>query len=579
MAFDDIVKALTVQISADDLTGGLWGTMGKSVKEVWNNITALNQAWELGSKIYGTVQNGIALIASGFEKIAEGGNFAEAEASFAALARSHKVNGALIMESVDSIVEGEVKLNELIVQTGEAVKQGFSQHQIEVIYKYAKAYEDAFGGNVLDISNKIFDGFATGVGKGTKALDLFIEKDMDWIKLEDQLIKKTKEMGDGAFNAGDRFESLATSQYNAFLKIKENINFIIGESGFEGLIVSAKNFFDVIRENAPFIAGSIFIPIIDAVKATFPAIQNAGNMLFELFFDKTDSLKTVIRTIGGFVGNVIYEAAQLAENVWNLFAGSAGAWMSKWYDFLSYMGDTEIPGIGKLISEKDSLMLDRLSDQMKNVAFDTAELQRQQDAFNKSLWAGNEETKKTVSSNKDLTSGLDAISKGLLKAGQEFDTESGKKKKSKEATKDHNDELKKQIALYDEISKIANAPIEAIGKNVEETQKGLNELTSQYFNFLGDKDKNGSGMKSMAQYEMEQMLKEAQEQKERELSILQDHAYAQKFLAQSMIDTANKPKKIEFIAPNQPNVLEALIAKLIETLQQISLSEGTSVQG
>ena len=62
--FDDIVKALTIQVKADDLTGGAWSAIGGGVKSVWNNVTALNQAWELGGKIFDTVSG---LMSTGIE--------------------------------------------------------------------------------------------------------------------------------------------------------------------------------------------------------------------------------------------------------------------------------------------------------------------------------------------------------------------------------------------------------------------------------------------------------------------------------------------------------------------------------
>jgi hypothetical protein len=410
MAFDDIVKALTIQITADDLTGGMWSSVGKNISEAQKSVIALNQAWELGIKIYETVG---AALEKPIAILSAGGEYSEARAGFEALANSYNVNGQSIVNSLRDIAEGTIGLQEATQAASNAIKKGYSAEQIEVIAAFSKKYSDVVGGDFLSIAADIEQALATGQLKTIKQYDLAIAKGQDMASVMDIIKQKTEAMGSGAFNFGDAWKGIGQSAADALLEISGRLSDLAGSAGFGGLAESFRRFMAEIENQAPEIAAGVFRPIIDAAQIALPQLIDIVSGFFDMAFDRTDSLAVRINTMVIFVGNAIYDVIRLAENAWNLFAVIPTKSIQGWINMIGMIGSVEMMG-KSILSESTLTSIDKLNKSMDLFLFDTAELDRRQKAFNLSA------TESSIKS-KEFNLNISELSGGLGRVGQNFE--------------------------------------------------------------------------------------------------------------------------------------------------------------
>lgn len=303
--FDTITKALTIQISADDLTGGAWSSIGGAAKDLMNLATPFNQAWELASKVVNTVAAGLE---KPIQMLSEGGELSEARAGVEALGQSFEVNSARMLESIRDLSDGSLNITQAMQATGDAIRRGFSEDQVETIFAFAQKFVDTMGdskGGVLEVATKIEEAIFTGKGKGAKDFGLNIAVGTAFSDIEAQMQRLTEKMGDGAFNFGDSMEKMATAAADAGMRIKEELNNLVGREGFEDFETGLRAQFRTVEAHAEEIATAIFFPINEAWKIFSEHFLWIFDAL-DVGFNDTDTLgqKLVItiQTIGNTAG-------------------------------------------------------------------------------------------------------------------------------------------------------------------------------------------------------------------------------------------------------------------------------------
>ena len=586
--FDDVVKALTIKISADDLTGGAWSGIGKAAKGLMDMATPLNQAWELTGKV-------IEGVAGSMEKpiqwLSEGGEFAEAEAGLIALANSHKVNVDKILASIRDYSDGSLDLVKATKASSDAIRMGFSDEQVGVIWKFANKYADTMGGEVLQIATQIENAIFTGKGKSAKeyGLNIAIGASFDDIKKQMELLSKS--MGDGAFNFGEELEKMATSAGDAGLKIKEYLNNLVGEGGFGDITTWFIDGLRSVETMAPEIATAMFKPIMDAIDIGGEMIRGFFSFFGDLTgmaFESSDSLGTRLTTIVSTIGNTAYDTIEFVIDGINLVLtpinslamgifGINEAVLRMRLSAAEYMGSSSetINDLKLMISESQELS------KIGFFAIDKSDIEKRQEAYNKSIIQSGHEAKKTAEAHKEM-------SHGIQKAGEAFEDamkkEENAKSKTHEATralvksnndlsKSYQDVEKAAYGAYGEAGKGLADTIKSIGEIEAETTKGINATIGQ----LAEMAKMGN-LNTLEGHKIQDLLHQQQLEKAREQSLLERQAEAQNRLAGALSEYSRTPKRVEFYAPNNPNTAEMLLQFIVNWLVEQARAEGTVIQ-
>jgi hypothetical protein len=316
---DDIVKALTIKITADDLTGGAWSTVGNHMKSALNIATSLNQAWELGAKAYGVLT---ASLDKPIKMLSEGGEYSEIAAGFTAMAQTYGRDGVKIRDTIREISDGMMGLAEATQAASYAIKDGFNAKQIESIWTFAKKYSDVVGGNFEEIASKLEKGIFSGQVKKINAeFGLAIEKGQSVMQVMAQLDEKTRKMGDGAFNFGDSLGGMIQSSYDASLAIKRVVNDLVGSAGFGRMASEFRRVMRTIEDDAQYIGTAIFRPIFDAGQILADSMIALTLDVNDTMFSKVDTLQIKIESIIGMIGNSMYDLANIAYVIWNTTFG------------------------------------------------------------------------------------------------------------------------------------------------------------------------------------------------------------------------------------------------------------------
>lgn len=575
--FDDIVKALTIQIKADDLTGGAWSKIGDGVKTVWNNVAALNQAWELGGKVFDKVSG---ILSTGVDALSRGGAFAETEAAFRNLSQSMRVDGDSIVGSLLNISSNTENLERVTQSASNAMRQGYSAEQAQIIAGYAKKYTEAVGGNFLEVNDKIVDAIAQGKTKVLKEFGIMAEAGDKVSVVLGKMQKNAESFGRGAFNFGDDWSSMFISLENALLRVEKEMNVLAGVEGFGDFAASLRNAFAEISKDAPTLALAIFKPISDIGVAALKTLAVPLDILWDLLFDNTDSLHTQILTLAKFTGNTIYDLARIAGVAWDGVMAFVNANLINLLDVLAGFDLQMEKSLGVSVFGKEwRASMTGMIDSINKTSSVYEELTFKQTKFNNDLDFMADKAAKASAENNRFTDGLGKVSTGLLTVGQGFEKEKKAKDDSKKATKELSDETKELAKTYTDLGKGLEGTVKTMGDVVNKTQEGINKTAEQQVDFLSTADMFtfGAGQKKDA---IEKVMTGLQGQKAEEMRVLEKSADAQIELARAYTQFANTPRKIEHMATGSAKeILMSLVMSVIESLNNLSLTENTPVAG
>lgn len=487
MAYDDIVKALTIQITADDLTGGMWSSVGKGVKTVWDNVTALNQAWELGAKAYGVLADALETPVA---ILSAGGEYSEAEAGFRSLADSYKVDGEKIVNAIREISDGSVGLMEATQAASNAIKKGFSSDQIIVITEFSKKFSDVVGGDFLQIMADVERGLATGQTKLLKQYDIAIEKGMSMSQVLALIAEKTKSMGEGAFNFGDKWAGMLQSVNDAFLTVYKFFNDFMGENGFGEFADSFRESVKSVEKFAAPIATAIFIPIRDIVLEVLEAIKSVKSTASSIFFwmgDGVGSLGVKIVALATLAGTVFYNTAIYVKEQWNFITSPINAFfktvserLEGFLDSFARLGEYFGTNSKTLDMIKEAKLQAHELSKIDILGVDTLNLKERQTKFYEMI-DGALVKMKTVKKE---------VSTGLVEIGQAYkDTDKIVEKSLAEQERYNNSKASQAVALKRRIEDIEQNHADAlanIARTGNKDQKKIAEENIRYQEALRD---------------------------------------------------------------------------------------------
>lgn len=484
MAYDDIVKALTIQITADNLTGGAWSAVGKGVKYVWDNVTELNQAWELGAKAYGVLADALETPVA---ILSAGGEYSEAEAGFRSLADSYKVDGDKIVNAIREISDGSAGLMEATQAASNAIKKGFSSDQIIAITEFSKKFSDVVGGDFLQIMADVERGISTGQTKLLKQYDIAIDKSMSMNQILALIAEKTNSMGEGAFNFGDKWAGMLQSVNDAYLVIYKGLNDLLGEDGFGDFADSFRKNMKTVEDLAVPIATAIYYPIKDAIFETLKVIETMSNSAFGKLFEDTDTLGVKVLTLASTVGNTFYDLAIYVKEQWNFVTSPINAFFKQVHAELEWFYGNYIK-LGKFLGASEEtinqlkeakLQAYELS-KIDIIGVDTLDLKEKRTRYNEQI----------DSSIEKLKTMKKEVSTGLSEMGQAYkDTDKIVEKSLAKQERYNNSKASQAVALKRRIEDIEQNHADAlanIARTGNKDQKKIAEENIRYQEALRD---------------------------------------------------------------------------------------------
>jgi hypothetical protein len=230
--FDDIVKAVTIQINSKDMTQGVWSKLGVNTKSLSASIVTLNQAWQLTTGVMSAVADGAKLVIDGFVKIGtetkqlltDGGNFNEQFGQFARLAQNKGLQPDKLILDIQNITSNTTDLSKTISVASKAISAGFSERQMNLAFTYAKKFSESTGESFDAVANKIVQAMATGRKTTLQTLGIIVEKGGDAQEAFKALEKALGNFGNAGFNAADKFISVNNSLDEFYKKTAQAAN-------------------------------------------------------------------------------------------------------------------------------------------------------------------------------------------------------------------------------------------------------------------------------------------------------------------------------------------------------------------
>jgi hypothetical protein len=519
----EIQRALTIQITADDLTGGAWSGITERVEELKDDVVSLNQAWELGAKIY---EAAAAALERPLEALKAGGDFAEMEAGLQSLASTYGISSKMIVDRVREITDGTIGIREATEMASGAIARGFSYQQIGTVFELAQKWADAFGGSVVQNAEALERGLMGAPGRINKEFGLAIESTDTMAQRMEKLRLKIDSLGPGVFNFNDAWTAVKNSVADVELIIGKAMNALSAD------IESAAKQFRAemlsVEKLAPEIATAIYLPIKDTLKAIGLGLDS----LFGWMFDSTDDLGVKVTTVVVAIGNTFYDTAKGVMGVYNIVAGV--------FDEFVRTGAAALEGlysayyrIGEATGTMSQKTLEGLYIEIETLRkiqgtglfkYDVSNITKAQDEYNTAiLKAGEAHQRLKRDPIKPFWEETEKAAGGATKA-----------------TKAAGDAYKKAAEEYGLYVKAAREDYARTG-NLEEYKQRIKGANDK-FNADTQKKKQSDAASSKG------------------------------------TSSASDGKYLEIRAPDSPNVLEALIKTIIDELVKAAKLEGTKVQ-
>lgn len=584
----DITKALTIKITADDLTGGAWSKVGGAIKDVLKYTTALNQAWELGSKIYNKVAAQLGAVT---EAVSRGGEFSQQAASLRSLALSYQQHGDEIVNDIRRLSNETVSLQQATVLASSAIKHNLGAETIAAVAQFASKYADAMQGvDKAQVQETLYKALASGRTKALAEFGLVIKDGEAMGAVIAQLKQKADDLGPSVFNLADSMKALGNAADGAFLKVTSAINDVIGDWGFDQTITA--QFTEAMRaveQNAGVIATGIVVPISDALGFIYDQITGPTSLMsaivdvFDLGFAETDTFEIKTRTILRMIGNSMYDIVDGLKNTWNTVVTPIEYTLKGIFKLYSLMNSAAAEVID-FIGVGDRQDYDIAAQTAQNlvdgriVFADTDATAKARAKYNAGLDEAIKKTDTMTRATFEAKAGLQRVGEAFDKAADSADKKAKAATKATVAVKETSTAAKQAAADYTGMADKLSSAMTALATITSKTQEGINATAGAVADFIANKFDVFSFSNSSKMAEFEKLLRRQEEAKARELAIVERQAEAQADLADAMRETADKPKIVEFRAPTDANSTERFIREVVAHLVKLAKAEGTMVQ-
>lgn len=311
----------------------------KAIDEYSKTVTGLNQGFELAGKTLGileciastafaAVKTGAEFAFDGVKKAIDlaslGGAFDEQRNQFENLAKSYKVSGQAIIDTVKATSSNTISEFDSIAVGTKALAAGLKGEDMATALSYIKRWTEATGQSFTQVAEQVFTSLSSGLSSGRfsvlRQMGLVIEKGANVEDVVDAMAAGLKRFGATGFNTADELDSLTAAQDDLYRKIGQAIN----QSPLfqEALSTVAKAVNDFVREfdaePIGVFSAEVLKAIIDAKSAAllaFPQISQAFSLTRKDIVSGATQLSIE-------VSDIFFALAKSSANAFNLVLDS-----------------------------------------------------------------------------------------------------------------------------------------------------------------------------------------------------------------------------------------------------------------
>jgi hypothetical protein len=307
----------------------------KAIDEYSKTVTGLNQGFELAGKTLGILE-GIASTAfaavkagaefafDGVKKAIDlaslGGAFDEQRNQFENLAKSYKVSGQAIIDTVKATSSNTLSEFDSIAVGTKALAAGLKGEDMATALSYIKRWTEATGQSFTQVAEQVFTSLSSGRFSVLRQMGLVIETGAKVEDVVDAMAAGLKRFGETGFNTADELDSLTAAQDDLYRKIGQAIN---QSSIFQNVLSAvSKAVNDFVKE---FDTKPIKV-LSDALSQGFLDAKNAAAEYFpnitSLFLLTKKDIVGAATALSLEVTDVFFALAESSANAFNLVLDS-----------------------------------------------------------------------------------------------------------------------------------------------------------------------------------------------------------------------------------------------------------------
>ncbi len=497
----------------------------KAIDEYSGVLTGLNQGLELVGKGFNFIKATASVawdaISYGTKAALDlakvGGAFQEQRNQFENLAKSYKVNGQSIIDTVKGTALNTITEFDSISIATKALAAGLKGKDLEDSLSYVKRWTEATGQDFRAVSESVFTSLASGRFSILRQMGLVIENGAKLNQVVAAMSAGLKKFGDSGFNAGDKLASMAASQDDFWRKIGQGVNSskefqdvltrlsdnaLAFVKNFDPLPVTlfvdevisgAKNIYNIFKETFPGVSkllDTMFVNPIEGVKDFAKVGVDSFYAIYRTAADVTNSILETFKTLNS--GNVLSDLAsgtiqllsfigsaisQLIESAVDLAADAIARILNNLGDFLK-----QSPKISEWLGIDASVFdFSGSANQLKTsvaamtgafkLGFD--DLSKRSDALFSNLNGGFD----------DMKSDLSEIDKAHVKTLSSLDSMSKSYSKA-------NNEAEKMAETIKNVPSYSKIKVELADGSVKEIEDGLKYIKAPLVNLKAELDLN-----------------------------------------------------------------------------------------
>lgn len=310
-----------------------------AVDKYSGTLTGLNQGLELVGKGLDALKfaAGAAFdaVSKGVELARIGGAFNEQRNQFENLAKSYKLNGQAIIDTVKETSANTISEFDSIAIATKAVAAGLQGKELNDALLYVKRWSEATGESFQGAAEKVFTSLSSGRYSVLRQMGLVIENGAKLNDVTAAMSEGLKRFGETGFNSADKLDALNASQDDLIRKFGQGIN---ASKGFQSVLGTISDavvklvkdfdpapiavFVDLLVSGANVAAQAFFNAFPQIKKIIDFTLSNSGlavkrfstfviDNVFALTKTIAEAINATINVITGFnVGNVFSKAFQ-----------------------------------------------------------------------------------------------------------------------------------------------------------------------------------------------------------------------------------------------------------------------------
>lgn len=307
----------------------------KAIDEYSKTVTGLNQGFELAGKTLGilegiastafaAVKTGAEFAFDGVKKAIDlaslGGAFDEQRNQFENLAKSYKVSGQAIIDTVKATSSNTISEFDSIAVGTKALAAGLKGEDMATALSYIKRWTEATGQSFTQVAEQVFTSLSSGRFSVLRQMGLVIEDGAKVEDVVDAMAAGLKRFGATGFNTADELDSLTAAQDDLYRKIGQAINQSPLFQAALSTVAKAVN--DFVREFDAKPIGVFSAEVLKAIIDAKSAVLLAFPQISQAFSLTRKDIVSGATQLSIEVSDIFFALAKSSANAFNLVLDS-----------------------------------------------------------------------------------------------------------------------------------------------------------------------------------------------------------------------------------------------------------------